>query len=472
MNSPHLTAGYQDAIDFLLGRLNYELAVAIPYQERHLKLQRMQRILDLLGNPERRLNILHVAGSKGKGSTVTTLARLLEAAGQNAGAFTSPHLERVEERIGINGHPILTGDFVRLVQQIRPVVENMDKLEGVGEFVGRPTYFEILTALAMLHFDQQNVRWCVLEVGLGGRLDSTNVCRPLVTVITSISLDHTIQLGSKLGDIAREKAGILKPHVPLVSGVASGEARVVIQRIAEQLGCEIHTLGEDFYVQYQPVVLNDTGSVAGRLDYQDSETEYHDLPLQLPGSHQAANAAIAIKVIRLLRPYGIELHQQQFGEALETVDCPARNQIIFGQPSIVLDTAHNVASIQALLEVLAVHFPERQRVFIFATTRGKPLREMLRHLLEEASILILTQYVENPRGYTLQELSTIVGELRLAGEIGDTTQVHIVDNPSKAWQLAKSKARLDGILCVTGSFFLAAELLDTIRTQGCVVNGR
>jgi len=484
MSSPYPTTGRQEAIDFLMGRLNYEHAVTIPYQELTLKLQRMRRLLDLLGNPQRRLNIVHVAGSKGKGSTVMTIASLLTAAGQDAGTYTSPHLERVEERVSVNGQPISSDDFIGLVGQIRPAVDELDRADDLVDEFGGPTYFEILTALAMLHFDQKKVRWCVLEVGLGGRLDSTNVCQPLVTVITSISLDHMLQLGNTLGEIAREKAGILKPGIPLVNGVATGQAREVIQQIAQPLGCEIYTLGEEFHVRYRPAQSRpgelgpaqlgpaqsgNVSSQGGRFDYRDTAVEFHDLPLRLMGSHQAENAGIAIKAIRLLQRHGIEIDQHQLKDGLASVNCPARIEIISGQPPIVLDTAHNVASIKALLEVLESSFGQRRRVFVLATTRGKAVREMLRCLSDQVGVLILTQYVDNPRSHTPQDLATIVEELRSSGEFGQSMQVHLAENPDMAWQLASGTARPEDVLCVTGSFFLAAELLATLRRQACVV---
>ncbi|MEX0613266.1 MAG: Mur ligase family protein, partial [Pirellulales bacterium] len=206
----------QAALHWLMGRINYERTALIAYQERQLKLDRMRQLLTRLGQPDAGMKIVHVAGTKGKGSTAAMIAGMLTAAGYRTGLFSSPHLERIEERFAVDGQPCTADELVALVNRLRPVAHAMDEEAAAdGDPTAGPTYFDVTTAMALLHFVEREVDAAVLEVGLGGRLDSTNVCLPAVSVITSISFDHMKQLGNTLAAIAREKAGIIKPGVPV-----------------------------------------------------------------------------------------------------------------------------------------------------------------------------------------------------------------------------------------------------------------
>src|SRR5262245_48974556 len=250
------TSPQDTALQFLLGRINYEHSAAMPYGARAMRLDRMRHLLHELGNPQDRLPIVHIAGTKGKGSTAAITAAILTAAGYRTGLYHSPHLDRVEERLIVDGQTCPPAEFVELIQQVRPVAEAMDRLTSPpaepaptpppagGQCLSySPTFFELTTAIALLHFVRRAVDAVVLEVGLGGRLDSTNVCRPRVTVITNISFDHTRQLGNTLAKIAREKAGIIKPGVPVVSGVLTDEPRWVIEQVAAAAGSPLRQLG-------------------------------------------------------------------------------------------------------------------------------------------------------------------------------------------------------------------------------------
>jgi dihydrofolate synthase / folylpolyglutamate synthase len=251
--SPSQLAARQAAIDWLMGRINYERVSVIPYQERQLKLDRMRQLLTRLGQPDAGMKIIHVAGTKGKGSTSAMMAAMLTAAGYRTGVFSSPHLERIEERFSVDGEPCSAEELVSLVDRMRPIVAAMDEEAAAeGDPADGPTYFEVTTAMALVHFVERQVDAAVLEVGLGGRLDSTNVCLPAVSVITSISLDHTKQLGNTLAAIAREKAGIIKPGVPVVCGVTEAEPQAVIAAIAREHGCRLIQLENDFGFEYSP----------------------------------------------------------------------------------------------------------------------------------------------------------------------------------------------------------------------------
>ncbi|HEV3202797.1 MAG TPA: Mur ligase family protein, partial [Gemmataceae bacterium] len=232
---------YEQALEFWFGRVNFEWSVPQPDD---LKLDRMRQLLARLGNPQDRLRIIHVAGSKGKGSTSAMMAEIFQCAGYRTGLFTSPHLTRVEERIQIDRKTISAPELTALLEEIRLAIEEGPLLE--------PTFFEVATALGFLHFARRRVDAAVIEVGLGGRFDSTNVCRPLVAVLTSISFDHTELLGHRLASIAMEKAGIVKPGCRTVSGATASEAREVIEAICRQRGSPLKQLEKDFHFRYEP----------------------------------------------------------------------------------------------------------------------------------------------------------------------------------------------------------------------------
>ncbi|HKD36341.1 MAG TPA: Mur ligase family protein, partial [Pirellulales bacterium] len=261
------SARYRAALDFLLGRIDYERAATVPYHRRAFHLERMRDLLSQLGNPHDSLKVVHIAGTKGKGSTAAMIAAVLSAAGYRTGLYTSPHLDRIEERLMIDGRPCSPEQFVDLLERVRPAVEAMDedRRSEVGSRkseVAGPTYFEITTAMAFLHFAEQATDIAVIEVGLGGRLDSTNVVIPLVSVITSISFDHMKQLGSTLDAIAHEKAGIIKRGVPVVSGVLGDEPRRAIEEVGRGQNSALIQLGVDFDFVYRPP--HELESTAGR----------------------------------------------------------------------------------------------------------------------------------------------------------------------------------------------------------------
>jgi dihydrofolate synthase / folylpolyglutamate synthase len=462
-----------EALRFLLGRIDYERAVAIPYATREFRLGRMREFLARLGNPQDRLNIVHVAGTKGKGSTSAMIAAALSAAGYRTGLYTSPHLDRLEERVMVDGRPCSADEFVGLVNLVRPIVEQMD-----AQFAAHnppecgPTYFEITTAMALLHFaaapDSPPLPLgegagptdiAVLEVGLGGRLDSTNVCQPLVSVITSISFDHMKQLGNTLAEIAAEKAGIIKAGVPVISGVIDQEPRRVIAEIAQQRGSRLVQLGDDFRFEYHPPRRLDADSaVRGSIDFEfnsmDRQKHFGGVEIGLIGRHQAANAAVALATLAELRAIGWQLPEAAMRRGLAEVRWPARVEIISHRPTIVIDAAHNVASVQSLLETLDESFANPRRLLIFATTLEKDVRGMLELLLPRFEAVILTRYLNNPRAVGVEELDALAAEL-------SPSQRFTCPDPAAAWRLASEIATPEHLICVTGSFFLASE----IRTE-------
>jgi dihydrofolate synthase/folylpolyglutamate synthase len=410
-----------------------------------LKLDQMRSLLRRLGEPHERLRIVHVAGSKGKGSTSVMLATVLTRAGYRTGLFTSPHLHRVEERIQVDGVPITPTELIALLDDVRAAVEESPALE--------PTFFEVATALGFLHFRRRHVNAAVVEVGLGGRFDSTNVCRPLVSIITSISLDHTQQLGDKLGSIAREKAGIIKAGLPVINGTTVPEAREVIEAVARVGRAPLSQLERDFRYEYIPGRVSAETTILPRLWIVSSARhKWPVMDLGLLGEHQAANAALVVRCVELLRAEGWHIPTEAVTAGLAEVNWPARMQVVARRPLVVLDCAHNVASAEALITTLLASFPPVRRYLIFAGSADKDLKGMLRILAPHFTRVFLTRYASSVRGMPVEGLADL---LRSVSDIPHT----LCATPREAWLAARSLASADDLVCATGSVFLAGELL-------------
>ncbi|HTU27034.1 MAG TPA: folylpolyglutamate synthase/dihydrofolate synthase family protein [Pirellulales bacterium] len=446
-------ADYDGAIAFLLGRIDYERMLSTAYGERDLKLERMHELAARLGHPEQAMKIVHIAGTKGKGSTAAMTAAMLSAAGYRTGLYTSPHLARLEERMTVDGQQCTPDEMVALVGRVAGAVAEMDRSAGGSEL--GPTYFEIVTALALLHFARRQVDVAVLEVGLGGRLDSTNICRPLVSVITSISFDHTRQLGNTLSAIAGEKAGIIKPGAAVVSGVLTDEPREVVVAAAARHGCRLVQLDRDFSYEYHTLGPLDEDGARPTIDFEyrlGGETlAYRGLELRLIGRHQGANAALALAVMVELAGAGFDVPDAALRRGLKTVEWPARLEILSRRPLVLVDAAHNVASIEAFLQTLEQSFSARPRTLIFATTCDKDVRGMLALLLGRFERILFTRYQNNPRGLAAADLAA------LAAELGHPN-CEVAADPQAAWEAARRSTPAGGMIAITGSFFIAAEL--------------
>lgn len=443
---------YQQALDFWHSRVNYEQG-GMPSDPRELKLDRMRSLLHRLGNPERRLHIVHVAGSKGKGSVAAMLASILQSAGLRTGLFTSPHLIRVEERVQINGQPISPD---ALTAHMRTIAETVPAIEA--EHGTQPTFFEIVTALGFLHFAQEHTDVAVVEVGLGGRFDATNVCDPLVSVITSISFDHTQQLGNTLAAIAGEKAGIIKPGRPVVSGVTEAEPAQIISAKARGAHAPLRVLGREFDLDYQPARLEGTYPVGPQVRVRTLERTWPWMELGLLGAHQARNAAVAVAVVEELRRIGFAIPEGAVAQGLRYVRWPARVEIVQTRPWVIVDCAHNVASCQALAATLAEPFSALGWHLVFAASRDKDLSGMMQVLAPHFRSALFTRYRSSQRG---ADPALLLDLWRQAGGLAG----QVIEDPATAYRLAHSQLRADELLCVTGSVFLAGEILAQIKGE-------
>ncbi|MGI9517751.1 MAG: bifunctional folylpolyglutamate synthase/dihydrofolate synthase [Pirellulaceae bacterium] len=455
----------QGELDFLFGRINYERTVDVSYP-RHFKLESMRRLLSELGDPQEAYEIVHVAGTKGKGSVCRMIGGALVHAGVRTGVYSSPHIETIRERINVDGSPIPASDLARLLGELRTTVLRLD-VEAECRGWRKNSFFEIITAAALLYFRQQNVEQVVLEVGLGGRLDSTNVCQPRLCVITNISIDHTLQLGSTVDRIAREKAGIIKRHVPVVSGAIDPLAAREIRESSAVGDSPLIELGRDIEYELlpaEPGELVTRFNTSGRLP-DGSTYQMNDVEVNSPGTHQIENAALAIAALHMQGDGPGKVDEAAIRESLRQFSMIGRCEVLARQPFLVVDMAHNVASVEALMTALqSISRSGRdaaKRVLVFGSSRDKDLPGMLRRLVPEFDKVVFTQFVKNPRATDPENLLSCAREV--VSNMERSPEMVLAASPDEAWSLGRTDVGLDDLVCVAGSAFLVAEIRPLIR---------
>jgi dihydrofolate synthase / folylpolyglutamate synthase len=406
-----------------------------------LGLETMQILLDRVGNPHRSLRVLHIGGTNGKGSTAAMVAAILQQSGRRVGLYTSPHLIDFRERIRVNGCMIPEHQVERLIVRLRAVLN--DDLE--------PTFFEMTTALAFLYFAESDVDVAVLEVGLGGRFDATNVVdRPLACAVTTIGLDHQEYLGHTEEAIAFEKGGIIKPYVPVVIGRMGQAAEQVLRRIAQDRSAPLWHLGRDFGID---------GNHSERLAYRGVTRVYENLICNLAGRHQWDNAACAVALLEAAGRAGIETDAAAVRHGLRTVLWEGRLESIDEDPTVVLDGAHNPAAAHALagyLQDFSISHPTSRIFLVWGMMRDKDRRGFIAPLLPFVSEIVLTQ-AALARSATVQELRTT-----LHGWQGQVLEAIL---PLDALTAARSRARPHDLICIAGSVMLLGDIKAAVR--GC-----
>jgi len=409
----------------------------VGYNHTNFNLSRMLRILAALGNPHKRIRTVHVAGTKGKGSTCHMVASMLQNAGYRTGLYTSPHFVDLRERISIDGRLITERDFTRLMATIAPVVDRLRRDE--------PTFFEIMTAAAFLYFANSKVDIAVIETGLGGRLDATNVIKPEVCGITSISYDHVAQLGNTLEKIAAEKAGIFKPGVPVISAPQPASVRRVLRKAAEQVGCPLRILGEDIEFSYRFECSRVTGPHT-RVCVSTPTSRFDHLRVPLLGEHQAHNCGVALGIIDALRQCGYDVPGQAAIDGLAKVRVQGRLEFIRDYPRTVVDAAHNAASIGALMRAIGQNITYDSMVVIFGCSADKDIDGMLDQLQLGADKVIFTS-TGVPRSADPHDLlNRFIERSQKMAQVGETL--------AEAYDIACRCVTREDLICITGSVYL------------------
>lgn len=435
---------YQAALEYILSFTDYERSPAALYSSANFDLRRMEELLERLGNPHLRARAVHVAGTKGKGSTAAMIASALGTAGYRTGLYTSPHLHTFRERINIAGKDIAEREFYTLVERLKPEVEAVN----LGNAYGQLTTFEILTTMAFTYFGEAKVDFQVLETGLGGRLDATNVVPAEVAVITSISLDHAEVLGDSLDKIAGEKAGIIKPGSVVVISPQQEEAEMVIAEVCGEKRARLVAVGRD--VTWQKIAADISGQslrVRGLLDS-------YDLAIPLLGEHQLENAATAVAALEALASCGVTIPAESIVGGLAEVRWPGRLEILSHEPLFLVDGAHNADSARRLKEAIKQYFDFQRLVLIIGVSSDKDIAGIAGELAPLSTVAIATRS-RHPRALAP---SLLLEELLKHGAYTELTE-----SVAAATRRALALAEPSDLICATGSLFIAAEAIEFVK---------
>jgi len=428
---------YTETIAYLHSLIDYEKMRLDRYTPETHNLARVEQLLAAVGNPQAHFPSVHIAGTKGKGSTAAMCEACLRAAGYRTGFYISPHLHTFRERIQVDRQNIAREKVIALVEEIRPHVE---RIPGV-------TYFEAITAMGLLHFARSKVDVAVVEVGLGGRLDATNILTPQVSVITSLSLEHTYLLGDTLAEIAYEKAGIIKPGVPAVSAPQRAEAIKVMETVSREREAPLTEIGRDWEYEPGPADLDGQAFTVRRIADGGSELDgAYWMPLL--GRHQLENGANAIAALEIVGQRGFHITAEAVREGLRTVHWPGRMEILSREPLVIVDGAHNPYSMQSLCEALREWFPGQRWVLIFGASVDKNVAGMIKELLPISDYVITTRS-DHPRAAAPVELADTVAS------VGGGAEIRV--NMRKSLRRGLAMVTPGSGLLVTGSVHLVAD---------------
>jgi len=442
---------YPETIRYLESFINYEKIPAYPYKQ-SFKLERIKDFLNALDNPQDTLRCLHVAGTKGKGSTCAFVTYILRQAGYRVGLYTSPHLSDFRERIRIlkpnlarnRAHPeedfegmITRNELSGLASRVKPLIDDYNKNSKYGPL----SFFEVYTTLAFLYFEQKKVDFVVLETGLGGRLDATNTVNALVCAITPISYEHTQKLGNTLREIAGEKAGIIKEQrQPVVISAPQEKeaARVIIGR-CKAVGARLFEVGRDITFRKRK----------GSFSLKGILRRYPDLKVNLPGEHQLVNASLAVGVTEALSFYGVNISKDSVSRGLNNTVWPGRCEVISRNPQVVLDGAQNIASSKALKRTIREGFKYKNLILVLGISKDKDIRGICNQLRGLASVVILTE-ANNPRAALASGLAKYF----------PSKKAYLTSSVSQAKKLASRIAGRNDLILVCGSLFVVGEYRD------------
>jgi dihydrofolate synthase/folylpolyglutamate synthase len=423
---------YTQALDYIYDLTKYGIK---------LGLKNINYLLYLLGEPHKKLKIIHVAGTNGKGSTCSLISSILQSGGYKVGLYTSPHLVDFTERIKINHKPIDRKKVSELLERIKPYIEKVANTPSYGH----PTFFEVITSMAFLYFFEERVDFLVLEVGLGGRLDATNVCEPLISVITHIDYDHMDKLGSSLEEIAREKGGIIKQEGIVISSNQYEEAYNEIKKIANEKNSLIYSVGRE--ISYKIVKSNIKGVI---FNLKGIYRNYKNLHTSLLGRHQADNAATAITTIETLKIRGVNISEKAIRAGLEKVKWTGRLEIIQNNPTLILDGAHNPSGIRIVRQALKEIFSYHRLILILAIFVDKDYKKMIQIIAPKADLIITTR-AKSPRATPPQIIA------KEAAQYIEQNKIIVTENIPQAMNCALSKSKKNDLICITGSLYTVGE---------------
>ncbi|MFA5292643.1 MAG: folylpolyglutamate synthase/dihydrofolate synthase family protein [Phycisphaerae bacterium] len=431
----------KQGLEYLFTRTDYEKQSRLRYNITTFSLERMEKLLSLVANPHKKLACAHIAGTKGKGSTATMLARMLQANDYSVGLYTSPHVVNLHERIEINGKRISDSELLGLINRIYAPVEKMAKTD-------QPTFFEIFTTIAFLYFVDKKVDIAVIETGLGGRLDSTNVIEPAVVGITNISIDHQNLLGKTIDCIAKEKAGVIKKGIPVISVPQDPMAMRELKKQALAVKAPFTVTGKDIDFSYRFESSREHGP-HNRICLTTPTSKFEHLRVPLPGEHQAMNCGLAIAMLDALKVGGLKIDDAKAISGLKEIKMPGRMEIIHNDPRILIDGAHNAASIRALVQAIGQHVPYDSMIVIFGCGQDKDVRGMLEQLQYGADKVIFTRS-NSPKAVYPQELADMYTEI--CGKMCQTAL-----SLKEALRIASAAIGREDLVCITGSFYLVGQ---------------
>lgn len=432
---------YNSALAYLHSSTDYEQIGPLKgYNIDNFSLDRMRRLLDKLGSPHRMLNAVHIAGTKGKGSTAAMLSGMLEACGFTVGLYTSPHLVDLRERVQVNGKLISEAELRTLLGKVSTAAKSLDNDNS-------PTFFEIMTAVAFLHFVAKDVDLAIVETGLGGRLDSTNVLKPKVCAITSISHDHCQQLGETLSSIAAEKAGIFKRGVPAISVPQVSEVELALRKAANSTRSPLTFTGKDIDFSYR-FESTKTDGPQTRVCVTTPISRYEHLRVPLAGEHQALNCGLALALLDKLKELGYDIDDQRAIGGLDRTVLAGRMEMLHNDPRVIADGAHNPGSIEALMLAIGQNISYDSMVVIFGCCADKDIQGMLRRVGQGADKVIFTRS-RSPRSADPEELAARYSDF------GGMCQA--TESFGEALKHAYAAVSRGDLICVTGSFYLVGE---------------
>ncbi|MFC1485412.1 bifunctional folylpolyglutamate synthase/dihydrofolate synthase [Candidatus Latescibacterota bacterium] len=433
---------YHEAIEFLYGFIDYEQTVGWKYDGTNFSMDRVRGFFHALGDPHQKGSFIHVTGTNGKGSTAAMIASALTAAGYRTGLYTSPHLISFRERIRVDSALITPEEVIAGVDRIRPIA---------GRFPGL-TFFEVWTGLAFDHFIRKRTDVTVVEVGMGGRIDTTNVILPEVAVFTSISIDHRRTLGNTIRKITSQKAGIIKPGVPVVTAPQYPDAISIIEDTAHDRGAPVVLVGRDVTYRWHDKCI----------DYRGTGWQFEHITVPLPGAFQAENAAVAIASLEQLASRDYTLSPAAVKRGIETVHWPGRLQTVRTVPRVIVDGACNVDAMREVRDYLLSLGPKKNAVAVFGICRDKDIDRVIQVLGKAVSRFVFTR-TDNPRAVDAADLAK-----RASAKIPVTVQ----PNSAAALEEAIALAGSDGVVIVTGSLYLVGELMKYLgitASPGCMV---